>query len=186
MTAALIITPESIVRRLKSRAETGFYDGLVNADPKRDYFNRCMFGWRKTPDYGIRLIYTRDIGYHTGGWFKNPDYERCYHLSLSFWCPGYLVPDEPLPQDHAAALEWCSLFFGDDRRMLWVEPPYSDAGRKADVYHYRLFCDPAWRALMPRGEVYTRDFTEKGWKSFSELHAEDDLKDAEFSMGDPS
>ena len=41
------------------------------------------------------------------------------------------------------------------------------------VYHYRLFCDEGWQPLKPRGEVYTRDFIEKGWKSFSELHADD-------------
>lgn len=34
----------------------------------------------------------------------------------------------------------------------------------------QVFCDPAWQPLKPRGEVYTREFTEVGWKSFSELH----------------
>lgn len=29
---------------------------------------------------------------------------------------------------------------------------------------------PAWQPLKPRGEVYTRKFTEAGWKSYSELH----------------
>lgn len=38
------------------------------------------------------------------------------------------------------------------------------------VYHYRLFCDEAWKPIMPRGEVYSTQFTERGWKSFSDLH----------------
>jgi hypothetical protein len=33
------------------------------------------------------------------------------------------------------------------------------------------------------GEVYSRELTEAGWKSFSEIHGEGV---AEFSMGDPS
>lgn len=32
------------------------------------------------------VIMTRDIGYHTSGWWKNPDYERCFHVSISY--PG--------------------------------------------------------------------------------------------------
>ncbi len=33
---------------------------------------------------GAKLIYTRDVDMHESGWFKNPDYDRCYHPSLSF------------------------------------------------------------------------------------------------------
>lgn len=55
-------------------------------------------------------------------------------------------------------------------RLLWCEPPYSEEGKKAGVYHYRLFCDENWQPIFPRGEVYSTQFTEMGWKSFSELH----------------
>jgi len=60
--------------------------------------------------------------------------------------------------------------FGDNRRWTWCEGPYTDEGKQCGVFHYRLFCDPAWQPLKPRGEVYTREFTEAGWKSYSELH----------------
>ena len=183
----ILITPEAIVERLKQHAEWGYYTGLLNTRDERAYFQACSFGWRESADRGTRLIFTRDVGHHTSGWFKNPDYERCRHLSLSFWRPaGIVTPQEPLPHDHAAAREWCRRFFGDARRWLWIEPPYSAEGKRSDVYHYRLFCDLAWQPIKPRGEVYTKDFIEKGWKSFSELHADDWLRDAEFGMGDPS
>lgn len=60
-------------------------------------------------------------------------------------------------------------FFGDSQKMIWVEPPYSDDGKRMGVWHYRLFCDEHWQTIKPRGEVYNTHFTERGWKSFSEL-----------------
>ncbi len=62
-------------------------------------------------------------------------------------------------------------FFGNNRRLLWCEPPYSKQGKQVEVYHYRLFCDENWQPIMPRGEVYSKQFTELGWKSYSELHS---------------
>jgi hypothetical protein len=56
---------------------------------------------------------------------------------------------------------------------VWSKPPYSPNGKAADVWHYRLFVDKA--TLLPlflRGEVYSRELTEAGWKSFSEVQAE--------------
>jgi len=101
-----------------------------------------------------------DIGYHTSGWWKNPDYERCYHLSISF--PG--------GRNNKKLEHILNKFFGNNKRLLWCEPPYSEEGKKAGVYHYRLFCDENWQPIFPRGEVYSTQFTEMGWKSFSELH----------------
>lgn len=116
---------------------------------------------------GVLIIYTRDVGHHTGGWFKNPDYERCLHLSASYRSPDGATY---LPQNHALSRELAELFFGDYTRWLWIEPPFGPEGKRGDIYHYRLFCDPSWTPLFPRGEVYSKEFTEKGWKSFSEIH----------------
>lgn len=85
---------------------------------------------------GSQLIYSRDVGHHTSGWFKNPDYERCRHLSISY---------------------------------LWTEPPFTEQGKRDGVWHFRVFCDQGWQPLMPRGEVYSRELTERGWRSFSEV-----------------
>jgi hypothetical protein len=40
------------------------------------------------------------------------------------------------------------------------------------VRHWRVFCDIIWQAIMPRGEVYSRELTERGWQSWSDLHVE--------------
>lgn len=106
------------------------------------------------------VILTRDIGYHTSGWWKNPDYERCWHMSISF--PG---------GRNVNKTDWLlNVIFGNYRTFMWCEPPYSKTGKENEVYHYRLFCDENWNPIKPRGEVYSKQFTELGWKSFSELH----------------
>ena len=103
------------------------------------------------------VVLTRDAGHHSSGWFKNPDYERCWHLSCSFR-DGFT---------RARGDSLARLVFGDDVRKCWIEPPYSKEGRQMEVWHYRLFCDAAWQPIVPRGEVYSRLMAE-GWQSFSE------------------
>lgn len=115
----------------------------------------------------VRVIFTRDCGYHSGGWWKNPDYERCLHLSLSFLDAE---TGSKMEQQKNLAAKVARAFFGDHVDKLWIEPPYSEEGRARSVFHYRLFCDPAWEPILPRGEVYSTHFTEIGWKSFSEIH----------------
>jgi len=109
--------------------------------------------------YPATIVFTRDTGYHTGGWWKNPDYERCWHLSISFRSGN----------EKKALKEILSNLFGSYEKFLWVESPYSEQGKSMQVWHYRLFCNENWEPIQPRGEVYNTDFTERGWKSFSEL-----------------
>jgi len=118
-------------------------------------------------DFEALVIFTRDTGHHSSGWWKNPDYERCYHLSLSF---HDVETTQPASHQTALAERIARAFFGDNVSKLWIEPPYSDEGRTRDVYHYRLFCDQGWQPIVPRGEVYSRELTERGWKSWSDLH----------------
>ena len=119
-------------------------------------------------DFAAILLFTRDGGHHTGGWWKNPDYERCYHLSMSF---RDFETMEPADHQHKLAEKIARAFYGDnDARKLWIEAPYSEHGRRVGVYHYRLFCDEGWQPIVPRGEVYSRELTEAGWKSWSDLH----------------
>lgn len=116
---------------------------------------------------GVRIIFTRDAGHHTGGWFKNPQYERCYHMSVSFRDPTGTIL---LPQHKKLAGELARAAFGENTRWLWIERPFTKEGRQNDVWHYRLFCNEGWQPILPDKEVYTLEFTEKGWKSFSEIH----------------
>lgn len=153
---------ERIVRKLKAEAGRGVWQGKGPTD----YFRRCRNQDRKL---GATVIFTRDVGHHTSGWWKNPDYERCFHLSLSFFDPETLCHR---PRDVRLTSQFLDGFFGRKKQLLWCEPPYSDDGKRLDVWHYRLFCDPGWNPLKPRGEVYTRAFTEIGWKSFSDVQAQ--------------
>lgn len=120
-------------------------------------------------ELGVVVMFTRDAGHHACGWWKNPDYERCYHLSLSFFDP---VIRCRLPRNKGQTALWLDAFYGHHRQWLWCEPPYSPEGKAADVWHYRLFCNPAWEPSRPRGEVYSRKFTELGWKSWSDVQAD--------------
>lgn len=74
-------------------------------------------------------------------------------------------------KDKKALSEILKLLFNSYQHLLWVEPPYSDEGKKMEVWHYRLFCDEHWQPIKPRGEVYNTQFTERGWKSFSEKNS---------------
>jgi hypothetical protein len=149
---------DAVVRRMKARADAGVFDGLSMSP----YFLRCRHYCENTQ---AMLIFTRDVGMHSSGWWKNPDYERCYHLSISFEVAGV-----PLPQNHKDARRWCEAFFGGDTKLLWIEPPYSPEGKQREVYHYRLFCDEGWQPIKPRGEVYSREWTPADWKSWSDVH----------------
>lgn len=138
--------------RIKKTAANGFFDGRSTSS----YLGGCRWWWEK---YECVVIFTRDVGYHTGGWWKNPDYEQCWHLSISF--PG--------GKSKSILDKIIDGLFGSAKNLIWVEPPYSDEGKKNEVWHYRLFCDEYWQPIKPRGEVYSTQFTERGWKSYSEL-----------------
>ena len=65
----------------------------------------------------------------------------------------------PKPKDKKLTKEWIGLFFGDKQSYLWCEPPFSEIGKRQDVWHYRMFCDPSWSPIIPRKEVYSKDYT---------------------------
>ena len=154
-----IITPsmEGHAQWMKRHAATGTFDGKT-ADL---YFHRAKH--LHTPT-GTLLLYTRDVGHHTSGWWKNPDYERCLHLSMSFWDVEAGVAR---PFDTALAKAWVVAFFGEWRRYIWEESQ-TTPHLPAEVRHFRVFCDPVWQPIIPRGEVYSRELTEAGWLSWSD------------------
>lgn len=155
-----------LVAFAKLRASRTVYDGQVN-DRNMRLMRLCAHLYRIDLRTSARMIYTRDAGHHEGGWWKNPDYERCVHLSISF-CVN--PTDEPLPFDKRQARKIAQAFFGDDVAKAWVEPPCTPEGIASGVHHYRVFCDMLWMPLLPRGEVYDKRDTPADWKSFSELH----------------
>lgn len=153
----------TLVQRMKTAAERSTYDGQLGGGR---YLDRCRHYCSNT---SALMIFTRDIGMHTSGWWKNPDYERCYHLSISF-AAREQAEFFPLPHNHKVARRWCEAIFHDRTKLLWIEPPFSEHGKARDVYHYRLFCDEAWQPTKPRGEVYSKDWTPADWKSWSDIH----------------
>jgi hypothetical protein len=177
---------DAAIRTIVNRAQTGITTGQDRTIYERAYYRRCThFHWRT----GTVVMFTRDSGHHSSGWMKNPDYERCRHLSLSFREPfpgrdaaelgdpgriarlGIALP--AIPFNPGIACQWVWLIHGDEQRWSWEEGPFSAEGKALGVRHWRVFCDPAWAAIKPRGEVYNTDFTEKGWKSWSEAQGEE-------------
>ena len=152
---------DRIVRTTLKNATSGTWEGReVTA-----YFERCLVVYR---DIGMIVVCTRDVGYHTSGWWKNPDYERCLHLSLSFRDPE---TGAYMPRNKVLTGLMLTGIFGIHKKLIWCEPPYTDDGKSQDVWHYRLFCDERWQPIKPRGEVYSRELTEAGWRSFSDVQA---------------
>lgn len=148
------------------RAMRGIYDGRPSPRTMA-LIEACSHVLTIDPARYATVLYTRDAGHHSSGWWKNPDYERCLHLSLAY---RNRLTGQPIDHDPGRSAEIARAFFGDDARRTWLEGPYSPEGKAAAVWHYRLFCDPAWNPLTPRGEVYSREDTPADWKSFSEVH----------------
>lgn len=81
---------------MKRVAAYGHYDGFASDRGMQRYLARC----RRIIPIGFVALFTHDRGMHSSGWWKNPDYEQCLHLSLSFFDPE---TGEPAPHDHATA-----------------------------------------------------------------------------------
>lgn len=162
-----------VATEMRAFARRGVFSGTTSALDRR-YLLRCR---RIHVETSTTIIFTRDVGYHTSGWWKNPDYERCWHLSLSA-APSSIILARPVfaELDRKTRDAWVKAFFGDELPKVWVEPPYSPDGKARDVWHWRLFADEVWQPLLPRGEVYSRELTEAGWLSASEVLALDESK----------
>jgi hypothetical protein len=152
-TIDLFTADKDMFDRMIKTAKSSIWDGTKFTP----YFEACRFWSQK---YECSMIFMRESGYHSGGWWKNPEYERCYHLSISF----------PSGVNANKLNKIIDGLFGHSKKMIWIEPPYSNEGKSHGIWHYRLFCDENWKAIVPKGEVYSTDFTPKGWKSFSEVN----------------
>jgi hypothetical protein len=155
-----------LVAFARLRSQRMAYDGTV-CPRNLKLMRSCAHLYRVDLRTSAALIFTRDIGHHENGWWKNPSYEQCEHLSISF---KVNPTDEPVPYMPKVAETIARAFFGDDVRKVWVEPPVTPEGISNGVHHHRLFCDQMWNAILPHGEVYSRKDTPAGWKSFSEIY----------------
>lgn len=154
------VPTKEAVRRIIAQARSSTWNG-TDFSP---YFNGCRWFLEREL---MSIVLTRDDYHHSSGWWKNPDYERCWHLSLGFFDGNKQVKDKDVKKTE----EFLSYVFGKHKNKIWTEPPYSEIGKKRGIWHYRLFCDPRWNPIIPRKEVYSKDYTEPGWMSYSELQA---------------
>jgi len=156
-----------IVQNMYRLARYDVNNGLRTVENHK-YIRRCTHYDAKS---GTLMIFNRDQGPHSHGWWKNPDYERCFHLSLSFKDP--VTGQHRGERDAILTKVWLDLIYGSNQKYIWCEPPVGKDGKRLIVWHYRLFMQPDWKTpLLPRGEVYSKENTPPGFKSFSEVQAE--------------
>ena len=96
--------------------------------------------------------------HHSVGWWRNAEYEYCWHLSISAWS------DRAEPEDIPPAEEryWAHAFFPKHFNKLWHEPGGTDPRltqpekmRHRHISHLRLFLHPVTlEPFVPHGEVY--------------------------------
>jgi hypothetical protein len=126
--ASRITVPEpsaaqlALVNQMRFKARQGWYIGteetLVRHGAMRDIFSAT-----NPHELGTRLILTRDRMHHSVGWWRNADYECCWHLSIS--CRDLAkAGEQPAapdfePVSHEEEVFWGRLFFGEHARWVW-------------------------------------------------------------------
>ena len=129
---------------------------------------------------GTLLLYSREVWPPaTIGEEKTEGYVYWRHLSLSFHETDleagpnrYGRMRECLPKDEETTARWIEAFFGAQKVWVICEPPSTDNGRKFDVWHYRMPCDPNWEPLARKGSQIAQIFSGAGWHPWLDLAAE--------------
>lgn len=159
MVAAPEISDEhrALVKQLFRRTNRGWYIG----DEKSLLRNR---GFRQTPaatepDLAVTLQVTKDRMHHSVGWWRNAEYEYCWHLSIAAWETTARPTSLPAEEERY----WTHAFFPQHFNKVWHEPGGTDprltrqeALEKRHIIHQRVFLDPeTFEPFIPTGEVYT-------------------------------
>jgi hypothetical protein len=161
----------ALVAAMGREAMRGWYTGTNET--------LAAFGsWRDLPsrvapeEVYVRLLLTRDRMHHSVGWWRNAEYEYCWHLSISardavdarLAIAGLKKRAEvgyvSLPEREE--VYWGRLFFADHAGKVWHEPGGTDPRltreeklRHRHIVHLRLFLDPeTFEPFIPTGEVY--------------------------------
>lgn len=147
-------SPAPRLRELRRVAYRNPWHGQEIIDPRHAWDTSAIL----EPGRPTRIMLTFDIGYHASGWWRNSDYDRCYHLSISHPAhptPG-LAPAHLEPPSTAEVAAWARAAFPLHYPWTWTEPPAStlDPYRRPGVAHVRLFTDQRGQPILPEGEVY--------------------------------
>ena len=131
---------------------------LVAGQPSRRWVTPSV---TREPGLLLSLIASHDQGTHASGWWRNSDYDRCWHLSLvAIEKPSPLVDGTYADLPGLDLRAWSRAVFGEHLTKAWIEPPASklDPHRTAPASpyttHVRVFLDQAGHPIQPEGEVY--------------------------------
>lgn len=162
---------QALVERCYARALTGWYVGDM-ASLSRYGATADLPSRTEPEEVWVRLLFSRDRMHHSVGWWRNAEYEYCWHLSLSARPAvdarlaraglkrGSEVGYVDLPRREEAY--WGRLFYREHADKVWHEPGgtdprYSPAEAKlnSSLAHLRVFLDPeTYEPFIPTGEVY--------------------------------
>lgn len=127
---------------------------LVAGRPQRRWVAPSVTG---EPGLVVSVIASHDQGTHASGWWRNSDYDRCWHLSMCAQHHADGLVDLPAADLRA----WAEGVYGRHLAIAWTEPPASkiDVHRNAPASpyttHVRVFLDREGNPIQPEGEVYT-------------------------------
>jgi hypothetical protein len=160
----------AIVNLLFARTKKGWYTGDTRS--LMLYGGRWAGPSRSNPrELAISLLLSRDRMHHSVGWWRNAEYEYCWHLSLSCCtmadfkrvelAGGSLVPVSIEMPDEEKRY-WSHLIFGEHVNKAWHEPGGTDPRltreeklQRRYMFHLRVFLNPlTFRPFIPQGEVY--------------------------------
>lgn len=162
-----------LVSAMRHEALDGWYTGTP--ETARMHIARAITTGAVEPELTVSLSFSRDRMHHSVGWWRNAEYEYCWHLSVAAkvvdgasqeaWSDATF---EPFPHDELRY--WVAAFYGKDIDKTWTEPGGTDprltpAERRvhATMWHVRLFLHPEMLSpagepfypFIPKGEVYT-------------------------------
>lgn len=172
MTAAPEISNvhRNLARSMWKVADRGWFTGdsdSLHANAAR----RDLAPSATEPELNVRLLFSKDRMHHSVGWWRNAEYEYCWHLSISAWDPERKLTVSGLrmnqtfdPEDVPETEEryWAHAFFPKDFDKVWHEPGGTDPRltpeekmKHRHFVHLRVFLDPeTLRPFIPEGEVY--------------------------------
>lgn len=146
-----------LCRRMAEKAFRGWYVGTMETLERNRAF--ALVPGATEPELEIRLQLTRDKMHHSVGWWRNAEYEYCWHLSISAWEEN---TERPTSVPKAEERYWTFAFFPQTYDKVWHEPGGTDPRltpqekiEKRHIIHQRVFLDPeTFEPFIPKGEVY--------------------------------
>jgi hypothetical protein len=116
-----LLAARQVLGRMRKVAVRHPWTGDQKVHRRHSWLTRAL----TDPTLSTFVLFTFDVGHHASGWFRNSDYDRCFHLSVSHpdlsGPPGTRLCDVTVEEIRA----WAIAAFGEDRRLSWFEPRYA-------------------------------------------------------------